>query len=141
MQMYIGTKQIIATPMDRLAYTQYRGWELPADEDGSDEGYLVEYLDGGQPNHPDHKGYISWSPKDVFERTYLEVGDSSRYAPHQVRVVCEAKDLSVKLEKLLAFQGQDLFKQLPQEEQQRLRNQAGAMSQYLTILQERISNF
>jgi hypothetical protein len=70
MQVYIGTKMIQATPMNRLEYNNYRGWELPPDEDGSDEGFLVEYLDGGQSNHPDHKGYISWSPKNVFERAY-----------------------------------------------------------------------
>jgi hypothetical protein len=29
-------------------------------------------LDGGLPNHPDFAGYISWSPKGVFERGYEE---------------------------------------------------------------------
>lgn len=56
--------------MSRIEYNTYRGWELPADENGADAGYLVEYLDGGQSNHPGHAGYISWSPKDVFERSY-----------------------------------------------------------------------
>lgn len=56
--------------MTRKAYNDYRGWELPADENGDDDGFLVEYLDGGKSNHPAHEGYISWSPKDVFERTY-----------------------------------------------------------------------
>lgn len=69
-QLYVGTKVIAATPMTRSEYSQYRGWELPADEDGNDPGYLVEYQDGGKPNHPDHSGYISWSPKDVFDRSY-----------------------------------------------------------------------
>lgn len=36
------------------------------------EGYLVEYQDGGKPNHPDFAGYISWSPKNVFEKAYRE---------------------------------------------------------------------
>ncbi len=67
---YIGTKVVIAEPMTRQAYNDYRGWSLPADENGDDEGYLVEYTDGGQANMPDRKGYVSWSPKDVFERTY-----------------------------------------------------------------------
>ena len=70
MNEYIGTKTIKATPMTRQEYNEYRGWELPADEDGGDEGFLVEYMDGGQSNHPDHEGYISWSPKAVFERAY-----------------------------------------------------------------------
>lgn len=70
MQLHIGTKQVTATPMTRLAYNEYRGWTLPADEDGSDAGYLVEYLDGGKPNHPGHTGYISWSPKAQFDAAY-----------------------------------------------------------------------
>lgn len=69
-QLYVGTKVIAATPMTRLEYNKYRDWQLPADENGDDEGYLVEYQDGGKPNHPDHSGYISWSPKDVFDRSY-----------------------------------------------------------------------
>lgn len=67
---YFGTKQLIAKPMLRAAYCIYRGWDLPDDENGDDDGYLVEYLDGGGANHPDHLHYISWSPKDVFDRTY-----------------------------------------------------------------------
>lgn len=69
-QIFIGTKIIAALAMTRLAYNGYRGWVLPADENGSDEGYLVEYLDGGKPNHPDHSGYISWSPKEQFDKAY-----------------------------------------------------------------------
>lgn len=73
MNHYIGVKEIHATPMNRADYNILRGWDLPADENGEDDGYLVEYLDGGQSNHPDYQGYISWSPKDVFERAYRQV--------------------------------------------------------------------
>ncbi|TXH10360.1 MAG: DUF2829 domain-containing protein, partial [Hyphomicrobiaceae bacterium] len=69
-KLYIGTKVVHALPMIRASYNKYRGWELPADENGYDDGYLVEYIDGGQANHPDHKGYISWSPAEVFNRAY-----------------------------------------------------------------------
>jgi hypothetical protein len=74
-QIHYGTKQILATAMTRQAYNDYRGWALPADENGADEGYLVEYVDGGASNHPDHAGYISWSPKDVFDRAYKASGN------------------------------------------------------------------
>lgn len=67
---FIGTKVVLALAMTRLAYNEYRGWELPTDEIGADEGYLVEYTDGGTPNHPDHIGYISWSPKAQFDNAY-----------------------------------------------------------------------
>ncbi|ELX7502046.1 DUF2829 domain-containing protein [Vibrio fluvialis] len=75
MKTFIGTKIILATAMTRLAYNQYRGWQLPDNEDGSDDGFLVEYVDGGQANHPDHEGYISWSPKSVFESSYKPSGE------------------------------------------------------------------
>lgn len=71
---YIGTKTVTATPMSRATYNAYRGWVLPHDEDGTDAGLLIEYVDGGKPNDSRHAGYISWSPVDVFERAYKEVG-------------------------------------------------------------------
>lgn len=73
---YEGTKRVHARPMTRGEYNAYRGWEVPADENPADDGYLVEYLDGGKSNHPNHAGYISWSPKDVFERSYKELPTS-----------------------------------------------------------------
>ena len=47
-QFYIGVKKIEAWP------------ELKDEQ----EGYAVKYEDG----------YVSWSPKDVFERAYLPIG-------------------------------------------------------------------
>lgn len=70
MKAFIGTKMVLARPMSRGKYSIYRGWLLPLGEDPADEGFLVEYTDGGAANHPNHAGYISWSPKDVFERAY-----------------------------------------------------------------------
>jgi len=70
MKRYIGTKVINARPMNRADYNTHRSWPLAADENGADEGYLVECLDGGAPNHPGHAGYISWSPKAQFENAY-----------------------------------------------------------------------
>jgi hypothetical protein len=70
MKQYIGTKLINAIAMTRLEYNILRGWVVPPDEDGADGGYLVEYKDGGKPNHPDFQGYISWSPKEQFEKAY-----------------------------------------------------------------------
>ena len=69
-ETYIGTKLIKAEDMTRAEYNAFRGWELPADENGDDEGYLVEYLDGGKPNTSTHVGYVSWSPKEQFDNAY-----------------------------------------------------------------------
>ena len=70
MDLFFGSKLVQAKPMTRAEYNDYRGWTLPADENGADEGMLVEYIDGGASNHPSHSGYISWSPKEVFEKSY-----------------------------------------------------------------------
>lgn len=70
MQQYIGVKMINALPMTRLEYNIFRGWTLPADENGEDDGFLVEYIDGGKANTKEFSGYVSWSPKDVFDRAY-----------------------------------------------------------------------
>ena len=68
--MYIGTKLVNAVPMSRQEYNDFRGWQVPADENPLDEGYLVEYLDGGKPNTETYVGYVSWSPKEQFEKAY-----------------------------------------------------------------------
>ena len=73
MAICIGTKLIRAEPMTRAQYNTFRGWPLPPDECGEDNGYLVEYLDGGKANVPTHKGYVSWSPQDVFDAAYRPV--------------------------------------------------------------------
>lgn len=73
MQTYYGTMRIAAKPMTRREYNDYRGWEFFTDENGADEGYLVEYLDSPGSNHPDHEHYISWSPKAQFDAAYQPV--------------------------------------------------------------------
>lgn len=75
--LYIGTKLINAQPMTRQQYNDFRGWELPADENGDDEGYLVEYLDGGKPNTTIYAGYVSWSPKEQFDKAYRKTSGLS----------------------------------------------------------------
>jgi hypothetical protein len=79
MKTYIGTKIINAKPMTRGAYNMLREWVLPDNVDGRDEGYLVEYIDGGKANHPDFTGYVSWSSKEQFESTYVPMGQGSPY--------------------------------------------------------------
>lgn len=66
MKTYIGTKIIKAKPMTRGDYNKQRGWEIPADENPDDEGYLVQY----------DNDYVSWSPKDVFETSYRPVTEA-----------------------------------------------------------------
>jgi hypothetical protein len=87
--LHYGTKAILASAMTRQAYNDYRGWTLPDDERGEDAGYLVEYVDGGGSNHPDHDGYISWSPADVFDRAYQST--SAMSFGHAITAMKEGK--------------------------------------------------
>lgn len=65
---YIGTKLIKAEPMNLGDYNKFKGWTIPANENPETEGYKVEYSDS----------YVSWSPKDVFEQSYLKVEDNPK---------------------------------------------------------------
>ena len=85
MSTYIGAVLVTAKPMTRQAYNDLRGWEVPSNENPSDEGYLVESHDAGQANVAGFNGYVSWSPKDVFERVYRAVGEPAPAKPkHKV---------------------------------------------------------
>lgn len=139
-KLYEGTKRLLAQPMTRGAYNQYRGWEMPAGENPADPGYLVEYQDGGKPNCPRHAGYISWSPADVFERSYKEVPGAD-LPPHQQRVLAERTELDDRFTKLQAFFSNPIFSGLPADEQDRLQKQAIAMQAYSEVLGERIAAF
>lgn len=70
LERYIGTKIVNMLPMTRAEYNGLRGWQLPVGENGDDEGYLVEYLDGGPANTPQYEGYVSWSPKAQADAAY-----------------------------------------------------------------------
>lgn len=152
MKKYTGVKEILATPMNRKEYIDYRGWELPADENGDDEGFLVEYVQSEtspNQNHPAHAGYISWSPKDVFEESYISTDvlinktkAFGEYEPHQQRVIDELKDLTKKSFDLSNFIKTEFFtERLDSEEQQRLKQQLIVMQTYESVLIQRINNF
>lgn len=133
---YVGTKVIHAVAMSRQAYNDYRGWQLPADENGEDNGYLVEYADGGQPNVPGHAGYISWSPAEVFEKAY---GTPVRQEPETfiTRLQKERDELVERLNKLNAFLGSPAGYEIEKSARDDLVLQAEAMTQYAFILSKR----
>lgn len=57
-EIYVGTKIIKAKPMTSDDFKIEKGQSIGNDE--NQEGYRVQYDDG----------YVSWSPKSVFERCY-----------------------------------------------------------------------
>lgn len=75
MKKYIGTKKVQARPMTIDEWSAYTGNAIIFSIGKNKEGYLVEYEESedNAPNHRNHKGYISWSPKKVFEKAYKEI--------------------------------------------------------------------
>ena len=134
---YLGTKVVRAVAMNRATYNDYRGWQLSVDEDGNDNGYLVEYVDGGAANVPGHTGYVSWSPRDVFEKSY-DVGLRLRPHTHVDRMIQERNDLHEKYTKGIAFSKSPFFMKLSNEARMDLLDQFRAMHDYLLILNRRI---
>jgi len=64
-KIYIGTKVIRAVPMDEFSFIALKGEDPVLTRNGMENrsGYRVTYEDG----------YVSWSPKETFERAYREV--------------------------------------------------------------------
>jgi len=112
---YIGIKQVTAWPQDK---------------DGKN-GYAVKYADG----------YTSWSPKDVFEAAYIDIGHVSHLPAHQQRVIGERAIIKNWRTKLGEFLHAPFFKTLAESEQKRLEDQWSAQTLYNVCLDQRIDAF
>ncbi len=55
---YMAVKMVGAGPLTRGAYDEWKGQDTPQSYNPSDDGYMVQY----------YGGYISWCPKEEFER-------------------------------------------------------------------------
>ncbi len=68
MKTYIGTKIIQAEPMEEWVFLRDFKGKDTSEREKSREGYKVVYPGG----------YVSWSPKEVFETAYREITDSEK---------------------------------------------------------------
>jgi len=66
--IYIGSKLILAIPMDECSFLRDIKHQDVANRE-TRPGYKVTYPDGG---------YVSWSPKDVFESSYRKVTQNEK---------------------------------------------------------------
>lgn len=141
-QTYIGTKVVYALPMDRGDYNIFRGWDMPADENPADAGYLVQYSEGGKPNVPGYSGYLSWSPKEVFEGSYHQVGlvEPKKEMSFLDRLSGERVELAGRLVKLSAFLKGGAQEKVGEVQYELLMKQASAMGEYLLILDQRLED-
>lgn len=98
MKKYIGVERVEARPMTRGDYNTYRGWQIPADENPADEGYLVK------------RGNVheNWIPKEIFEKTYAAEDNAPLLATvfnmksldYKKRFEAEYRQLKIRYESL-----------------------------------------
>lgn len=67
---FVTTRTVQATPLNRQEYNDLRGWQVPADENPADDGYLVVNSGVSERNVEGFDGYVSWLPKLAFEEQY-----------------------------------------------------------------------
>lgn len=99
---YQSHKRVHALPMTLGEYNKYRGWDLPADENGEELGYFVIY-DKGTMDH-----YESWSPKAQFERGNSTVEEVEHKAKSLGNT--DVNGAAKNVEDLVIFGNGDLFK-------------------------------
>lgn len=133
MKKFIGTKEVLAEPMmEGIAYAN--GWARKGafvyDNHNGREGYHVQYV------NPDGSTYDSWSPKDVFEKSYKP---SETF---QERVQIERDELAVKSEKLSTFLNKNNVEtEIGINQYRLLIKQLTYMENYLAILDIRLEDF
>ena len=130
LKLYIGTKMVKAEPMVKSAAVA-KGWARPSSEGNEDvPGYHVQYT------NPDGSTYDSWSPKDVFEKSYQVAED------FKDRLIIEINELEGRLNKLDAFLDEKDYEKIVEKcgtvQTALMLSQYHAMKHYYDILKTRI---
>lgn len=130
MKKFIGTKVVEARPMNEID-AEYIGYARKnSDNHEWRDGYHVRYT------NPDGSFYDSWSPKDVFEKSYKP---SETF---QERVQIERDELAVKVEKLRTFLDKNNVEtEIGINQYRLLIKQLTYMENYLAILDIRLEDF
>lgn len=129
LKQYIGTKTVKAKPMVKSAAVA-KGWARASEGNPDTPGYHVQYT------NPDGSTYDSWSPKDVFEKSYQIAED------FKDRLEIEFKELRIRLLKLHKFIQDNGFaniaKKIGPEQGALLLSQYHGMSLYFDALKARL---
>ena len=107
--------------MTRGAYNEFSGWEVPADENANDAGYLVQQSIGDT-------AHVAWYPSEIFEALY-DVSDT----PKQ-RVSLELTARKAELTALEQFIYKDKPGFIDDSQWQYLHTQASIMLELVDVL-------
>jgi hypothetical protein len=127
MKKYIGTKTVMAEPMNEVEAIRKGFAHTTVAGTAGRDGYHVRYT------NPDGSQYDSWSPQDVFKAAY-RIGDTPLD-----RMNIEQLELREKIEKLDAFLSSEAFQSLHYTMQALLKAQYNAMSEYYMLLVSRMT--
>lgn len=127
-QLMMNSGVVTGTPMTRGEYCIFRGWPLPINEDGTDEGMLINFAH-----------HSAWWPKESISTYFSEVPEN--VPEWQAQVTREHNQQVVKAQKLREFLASDKFLSLAPAEQLRLTRQYTAMGQYIQVLGERMDGW
>lgn len=129
LKQYIGTKTVKAEPMVKSAAVA-KGWARASEGNPDTPGYHVQYT------NPDGSTYDSWSPKDVFEKSYQIAED------FKDRLEIEFKELRIrllKLHKFIQYNGfANIAKKIGPEQGALLLSQYHGRSLYFDALKARL---
>ena len=124
-------KTVKAVPMSKAEYNELRGWEASGEDR---PGFLVMYEPDGNPNIEGFEGYVSWSPKDTFEKGYRL---SEIFTD---RLKNEMEDLEVKIQKLENFLYDNASEGLDTRQRGLLIIQLSAMQTYYSTVRTRFES-
>ena len=129
LKQYIGTKTVKAEPMVKSAAVA-KGWARASEGNPDTPGYHVQYT------NPDGSTYDSWSPKDVFEKSYKIAED------FKDRLNIEFKELKERFNKLDAFLNENDYDKIVEKcgtvQTALMLSQYHAMRHYYNVLKTRI---
>lgn len=129
LKQYKGTKTVKAEPMAKSAAVA-KGWARPSEGNEDVPGYHVQYT------NPDGSTYDSWSPKEVFEKSYQVAED------FKDRLIIELKELEDRSNALNDYlKGYDynqIVKECGLDQTALMMSQYHAMRHYYSILKARI---
>ena len=66
MKNYVGTKIVEAEPMSRGEYNTYRGWQIPKNENLTDEGYHIRIAPVQRNNTDNQAIYFRVGPHEIL---------------------------------------------------------------------------
>lgn len=128
---YVTQEAVWAHPMTRGAYNEYRGWTLPDDEDPEDDGFIIR-----------RDGHNTWMPAEVFESKFKQIdlfGEGSIGGPTwEDRLEEEIAQNKARVEKLLAFMDNPIFKAMEQSQRDLMKQQLDLMQALHGVLTARV---